>query len=128
LVGGIDIHPLVDGTFRASPGYFGDHASAEGHEDLFIREGFAWLPIGCFLVRTGGRTILVDAGMGPAMREDGPRRPLVGGQLMLGLTLEAYLVVSRLLGRYVPWRPWRQPRRSLVTDKGVPVSLETSLE
>ncbi|HEY2043431.1 MAG TPA: MBL fold metallo-hydrolase [Jatrophihabitans sp.] len=85
LVGGIDIHPLVDGTFRASPGYFGDHASAEGHEDLFIREGFAWLPIGCFLVRTGGRTILVDAGIGPAMREDGPRRLLVGGQLMLGL-------------------------------------------
>lgn len=85
LVGDIDIHPLVDGTFRASLAYFGDHARAEGHEDLFFREGYAWLPIGSFLVRTGDRTILVDAGMGPAMREDGPRRLLVGGQLLLGL-------------------------------------------
>lgn len=85
LVGDIDIHPVADGTFRASPAYFGDHARAEGHEDLFTRHGMAWLPIGCFLVRTGDRTILVDAGMGPEMRDDGPRRLLVGGQLLLGL-------------------------------------------
>lgn len=85
LIGDIDVHPMTDGTFRASPGYFGEHARAEGHEDLFVRDGMAWLPIGCFLVRTGDRTILVDAGMGPAMRDDGPRRLLVGGQLPLGL-------------------------------------------
>lgn len=85
LIGDIDIHPLVDGTFRASPAYFGDHARPEGHEDLFIRDGFAWLPIGSFLVRTADRTILVDAGMGPAMRDDGQRRLLIGGQLLVGL-------------------------------------------
>ncbi|MFF8732215.1 MBL fold metallo-hydrolase [Streptomyces sp. NPDC015171] len=85
LIGDIDIHPLTDGTFRASPGYFGDHARPEGHDDLFAHDGMAWLPIGCFLVRTGERTILVDAGMGPRMRDDGPRRLLVGGQLLLGL-------------------------------------------
>ena len=85
LIGDIDIHPITDGTFRASPGYFGDHARPEGHEDLFIRDGFAWLPIGCFLVRAGERTILVDAGMGPALRDDGQRRLLIGGQLPLGL-------------------------------------------
>lgn len=45
--------PIADGTFRASPGYFGDHARLEGHEDLFSRNGKAWLPIGCFLVRPG---------------------------------------------------------------------------
>jgi glyoxylase-like metal-dependent hydrolase (beta-lactamase superfamily II) len=84
-IGDIDIHPLVDGTFRASPAYFGDHARAKGHEDLFVRDGYAWLPIGCFVVRTGDRTILVDAGMGPAMRDDGERRLLIGGQLPLGL-------------------------------------------
>jgi glyoxylase-like metal-dependent hydrolase (beta-lactamase superfamily II) len=85
LIGDIDIHPLTDGTFRASPAYFGDHARPDGHEDLFTRDRMAWLPIGCFLVRTGDRTVLVDAGMGPAMRDDGPRRLLVGGQLLLGL-------------------------------------------
>jgi glyoxylase-like metal-dependent hydrolase (beta-lactamase superfamily II) len=85
LIGDIDIHPITDGTFRASPGYFGEHARPDGHEDLFTRNGMAWLPIGCFLVRTGDRTILVDAGMGPEMRDDGHRRLLVGGQLLLGL-------------------------------------------
>lgn len=85
LIGDIDVHPLTDGTFRASPAYFGEHVRAEGHEDLFSRDSMAWLPIGCFLVRTGDRTILVDAGIGPEMRDDGPRRFLVGGQLLLGL-------------------------------------------
>ena len=85
LIGDIDVHPLADGTFRASPEYFGDHVRADGHEDLFGRDGLAFLPIGCFLVRTGDRTILVDCGMGPEMRDDGRRRLLIGGQLLLGL-------------------------------------------
>ena len=84
-VGNVDIYPIADGTFRASPQYFGDHVTIHGHEDLFSRHGKAWLPIGCFLVRTGSRNILIDAGVGPEMRDDGPRRLLVGGQLMTGL-------------------------------------------
>lgn len=85
LIGDVDIHPIADGSFRASPAYFGEHARADGHEDLFIRDGFAWMPIGCFLVRSGDRVILVDAGMGPALDDAAPRRLLVGGQLPLGL-------------------------------------------
>ncbi|TDV57334.1 MBL fold metallo-hydrolase [Actinophytocola oryzae] len=85
LIGDIDVHPVADGTFRASPAYFGEHATPDGHEDLFTRDGMAWLPIGCFLVRTGERTVLVDAGLGPAVRDSGPRRLLVGGQLLVGL-------------------------------------------
>ncbi|CAM3573508.1 MBL fold metallo-hydrolase [Kibdelosporangium persicum] len=85
LIGDIDIHPLSDGTFRASPEYFGEHVRAEGHEDLFSRDGMAWLPIGCFLVRTKDRTILVDTGIGPAMYDATPRMLLLGGQLLLGL-------------------------------------------
>lgn len=85
-IGDITIHPLTDGTFRASPAYFGEHVRPEGHEHLFQpRDGMAWLPIGCFLVRTGDRTVLVDAGMGPTLDDAGPRRLLVGGQLPLGL-------------------------------------------
>src|SRR3954466_11911825 len=83
--GDIDVHPIADGTFRASPDYFGEHVSAHGHEDLFDRHGQAWFPIGCFLVRTGSPVVLIDAGLGPDLHDDGPRRLLVGGQLMTGL-------------------------------------------
>ncbi|MEU2349553.1 MBL fold metallo-hydrolase [Modestobacter sp. NPDC049651] len=84
-IGDIDVHPVADGTFRASPQYFGEHVTAQGHEDLFDDDGQAYFPIGCFLVRTGDRTVLVDTGLGPAVRDDGPRRLLVGGQLPVGL-------------------------------------------
>lgn len=83
-IGNIHIYPIADGTFRATPQYFGEHVTAAGHEDLFSRHGSAWLPIGCFLIRTGSRTVLIDAGMGPELRDDGARM-LSGGQLMTGL-------------------------------------------
>src|SRR5256885_16361741 len=87
-VGNIVLDAISDGTFVARPGYFGDHAAAEGHGDLFDRRGQAWLPIGCFLVRTGDGCVLVDAGMGPTQSsagdEDDPCR-LFGGQLPVGL-------------------------------------------
>lgn len=86
-VGDIAIDAISDGTFIARPGYFGTGASADGHSELFDRHGEAWLPIGCFLVRSGDRQVLVDAGMGPSRSwrgDDDPAR-LVGGQLPVGL-------------------------------------------
>jgi Metallo-beta-lactamase superfamily len=87
-VGNIMLSAISDGTFVARPGYFGDHATAEGHGDLFDRRGQAWLPIGCFLIRSGDRCVLVDAGMGPtessAGDKDDPCR-LFGGQLPVDL-------------------------------------------
>jgi glyoxylase-like metal-dependent hydrolase (beta-lactamase superfamily II) len=87
-VGNILLSAISDGTFVARPSYFGDHASAEGHGDLFDRRGQAWLPIGCFLLRTSDRCVLVDAGMGPtassAGNQDAPAQ-LIGGQLPVGL-------------------------------------------
>jgi glyoxylase-like metal-dependent hydrolase (beta-lactamase superfamily II) len=84
-VGDIDVHPIADGTFRTTPSYFGEHVTVQGHEDFFDRHGQAWLPIGCFLVRTGSHVVLVDTGLGPDLHDDGPRRLLVGGQLLTGL-------------------------------------------
>jgi glyoxylase-like metal-dependent hydrolase (beta-lactamase superfamily II) len=86
-VGNIVINAISDGTFIARPSYFGDGASADGHNDLFDRYGRAWLPIGCFLIRSGARCVLVDAGMGPAESSDDDGDPcrLVGGQLPVGL-------------------------------------------
>jgi glyoxylase-like metal-dependent hydrolase (beta-lactamase superfamily II) len=86
-VGNIAISAISDGTFIARPGYFGDGASADGHNDLFDRHGQAWLPIGCFLIRSGARYVLVDAGMGPTQSsdDDGDDCRLIGGQLLVGL-------------------------------------------
>ncbi|HSK96343.1 MAG TPA: MBL fold metallo-hydrolase [Euzebyales bacterium] len=81
-VGDLTIRVLSDGTFVAGPDYFGAGAGVDGHEDLFDRHGRAWLPIGCFAVRTGDRCVLIDAGMGPAST---PAGDLVGGQLLVGL-------------------------------------------
>jgi hypothetical protein len=81
------ISAISDGTFIARPGYFGDDATADAHNDLFDRHGQAWLPIGCFLIRSGARCVLVDAGMGPTQSGDGDgdQSRLVGGQLPVGL-------------------------------------------
>lgn len=109
-VGDIEITPVADGTFRASPAYFGPAATADGHGDLFSRHGMAWLPIGCFLVRAGGRTVLVDAGLGPAMRDDGDARLLVGGQLLTGLRAAGvtpadidHVICTHLHGDHCGW-------------------------
>jgi glyoxylase-like metal-dependent hydrolase (beta-lactamase superfamily II) len=86
-IGNILISAISDGTFIARSTYFGDGAAAAGHHDLFDRHGQAWLPIGCFLVRSGTRCVLVDAGMGPSRMWDSDDEPcrLVGGQLPVAL-------------------------------------------
>lgn len=63
-VGELEIVPLRDGTFTAPDGYFGADADVTAHADLLDADGRLRLPIGCFLVRTGDRTVLIDAGLG----------------------------------------------------------------
>jgi glyoxylase-like metal-dependent hydrolase (beta-lactamase superfamily II) len=84
-VGDLDLQPIADGTFVARPRYFGEHVAPDAHPELFDRHQTAWLPIGCFLVRTGERVLLVDAGLGPAERELPHGMRLSGGQLLTGL-------------------------------------------
>lgn len=61
------------------PQYF-PNADWSGHESLLGVDGTMQLPIGCFLVRTGDRTVLVDAGLGPL-----DLHWLVGGNLPAAL-------------------------------------------
>lgn len=84
-IGDITVSPLADGTFVARPSYFGADVPPDAHPELFDRHGTAYLPIGCFLVRTGERTILVDAGLGPAAQDMPHGMRLAGGQLLTGL-------------------------------------------
>jgi glyoxylase-like metal-dependent hydrolase (beta-lactamase superfamily II) len=84
-IGDLHLDPLADGTFIARPRYFRDDLPPQTRPDLFDRHGTAWLPIGCFLVRTGDRVVLVDAGLGPE-RQDLPHgMHILGGQLLTGL-------------------------------------------
>ncbi|MGY1796403.1 MBL fold metallo-hydrolase [Geodermatophilus sp. SYSU D00525] len=84
-VGTVRVDAVADGTFVARRSYFGGDVPAGAHPELFDRDDAAWLPIGCFVVRTGGRVVLVDAGMGPEAQSLPDRMLLVGGQLPTGL-------------------------------------------
>jgi glyoxylase-like metal-dependent hydrolase (beta-lactamase superfamily II) len=84
-IGDLHLQPISDGTFVARPEYFGDHLSPGAHPEFFNRHHAAWLPIGCFVVRTRERIVLIDAGLGPDLQELPHGMYLVGGQLPSGL-------------------------------------------
>jgi glyoxylase-like metal-dependent hydrolase (beta-lactamase superfamily II) len=63
-IGDIELIPVSDGLVRMPKRYF-PNADWTSHESLFHDDGTMHLPIGCFLVRTGDQTVLVDAGLGP---------------------------------------------------------------
>lgn len=84
-LGAMQVDAISDGTFTVRPQYFGAGVAGDARPEFFARDGFGWLPIGCFLIRTGDRTILVDAGMGPDQDELPHGMVLVGGQLFVGL-------------------------------------------
>ena len=75
-VGDIEILPVSDGLARLPQEYFGDAADWSRHQDLLHEDGTVHCPIGCFVIRTGDRTLLVDCGLGPL-----DLGWLVGGQL-----------------------------------------------
>ena len=64
-LGELEVIPLSDGVCLMPPEYF-PNADWSAHQALFGPDGTMRLPIGCFLVRTGDQTVLIDAGLGPA--------------------------------------------------------------
>jgi glyoxylase-like metal-dependent hydrolase (beta-lactamase superfamily II) len=74
-IGDIELVPLNDGTVGMPPAYYAN-MDWEAHADLLAEDGKFHIPVGCFLVRTGERTLLLDAGIGPLASSLG-----VGGQL-----------------------------------------------
>jgi glyoxylase-like metal-dependent hydrolase (beta-lactamase superfamily II) len=62
-IGEIELVPLVDGDCALPPAFYqGIDIEAHG---LVGDDGKVHIPIGCYLVRTGDRTVLLDAGLGP---------------------------------------------------------------
>ena len=84
-VGELEVLSVSDGTFVARPRYFHADAPPGARPDVFDRDGAAWLPIGCFVIRSGARVVLVDAGLGPELQQLPEDMWLVGGQLPTGL-------------------------------------------
>lgn len=74
-VGDISVIPLSDGVCKMPPQYF-PNSDWSAHQALLGPDGILTLPIGCFIVRTGDTTVLVDAGLG-----DIDLNYLVGGVL-----------------------------------------------
>jgi glyoxylase-like metal-dependent hydrolase (beta-lactamase superfamily II) len=64
-IGDIEIIPVSDGVAQLPREYFPTAEWTDAHEALFHEDGSIHCPIGCFVVRTGDTTVLVDAGMGP---------------------------------------------------------------
>ena len=63
-IGNIELIPLSDGTIWLPPEFYvGLDFSV--HQDLLAADGRVHIPIGCYVIRTAGRTLLLDAGMGP---------------------------------------------------------------
>lgn len=63
-IGDIEVVALNDGT-AVLPKEFWVGFDYERHPDVLEADGKLHLPIGCYLVRTGDTTVLLDAGMGP---------------------------------------------------------------
>src|SRR5256712_13948947 len=67
-IGDLDVVVVSDGTARA-PGtmYFQGTTPEqwEPHKRWLDHEGNVEFPFSCFLVRSGGKTVLIDTGLGP---------------------------------------------------------------
>lgn len=63
-IGDIEVVPLSDGTLRM-PQEFYVGLDFATHPELLAPDGRVHIPIGCYLLRTAGQTVLVDAGLGP---------------------------------------------------------------
>jgi glyoxylase-like metal-dependent hydrolase (beta-lactamase superfamily II) len=78
-IGELELLPIDDGEIRLPPEFYVGLDLAT-HPEMVGADGKVPIPVGCYLLRTGDRTLLLDAGMGPAQTPWGQ-----GGGLPIGL-------------------------------------------
>lgn len=83
-IGQISVTPVVDSVVRLMPTEAYETTSAvdwSRHAALLDDDGFLRLTLGGYVVRTGDRVILIDAGVGPADRS-GKKATMPGGRML----------------------------------------------
>lgn len=111
-IGDIDITVLCDGESTVPGHFFGP---TDGHHaDMVDEHGRITLPIAAFLLRIGGKNVLLDAGMGPTSVEytapNGDHLTLCGGALPRLLAEQGlrpedidYVMPTHLHGDHAGW-------------------------
>jgi glyoxylase-like metal-dependent hydrolase (beta-lactamase superfamily II) len=74
-LGDIEIEGVRDGTTYLPPDFFGP-AEGDAHAAILAEDGRIQLPIAGFVVHSGEKCVLMDAGMGPVSMEWQPDRGL----------------------------------------------------
>jgi glyoxylase-like metal-dependent hydrolase (beta-lactamase superfamily II) len=67
-IGEIELTALSDGECRLGPGWYSGF-DRDRHAWMLADDGRVHIPIGCYLVRTGDRLVLLDAGLGPTSQD-----------------------------------------------------------
>jgi glyoxylase-like metal-dependent hydrolase (beta-lactamase superfamily II) len=62
-IGDLELIPLNDGICKL-PQQFYVGLDFSGHQEMLGEDGLVHIPIGCFVVRCAGSTVLIDAGLG----------------------------------------------------------------
>jgi len=62
-IGDVDLIPLNDGECKLSQQFYVG-LDFSSHQELLADDGLVHIPIGCFAVRSGQTTVLIDAGLG----------------------------------------------------------------
>ena len=100
----IELVPSSDGTCKM-PQTFYIGLDFGTHEELLADDGLVHIPIGCFLLRSGGTTVLIDAGLGDVEVGWGRGGELPGGAAPTGASAEDIDVVvcSHLHIDHIGW-------------------------
>jgi hypothetical protein len=72
-LGDIRIEGVRDGTSYLSADFFGK-TEGEAHASMLGDDGRLQLPIAGFVIHTGGKRVLMDAGMGPVTMSGNPTK------------------------------------------------------
>ena len=100
----MELLALSDGTARLPPRFYVG-LDLEAHADMVHPDGTVHIPIGCYLVRHGDRTVLLDAGLGPASVPWGDGGLLPGALAAVGVSPEDIdtVVCTHLHVDHVGW-------------------------
>jgi glyoxylase-like metal-dependent hydrolase (beta-lactamase superfamily II) len=85
-IGDLELLPIDDGEIRL-PQEFYVGLDLAAHPDMLGPDGKVPIPVGCYLLRTRDRTLLLDAGMGPDETEWGRGGGLPAGLAAAGVSV-----------------------------------------